>query len=108
MLMITTDFIDEKEIEILGLVSGSTVQSKNVGGDLVAGLQNFVGGELKGYTEMLEDARKEAINRMIYKAKVLVADAIIGVRFTSNTIAQGAVEVLVYGTAVKFKESEQI
>ncbi|WP_305768842.1 YbjQ family protein [Candidatus Epulonipiscium viviparus] len=106
MLLTSTDFIDDKELEILGLVTGSTVQAKHVGQDIAAGFKNMVGGELKSYTEMIEDARKKAVDRMIYNAKVKNADAVVNVRFNSSTIVQGAAEILVCGTAVKFKEIE--
>ena len=83
-----------------GLVTGSTVRAKHVGRDLMASLKNIVGGELKGYTELLEDAREEAKNRMIAQAKELGANAVINVRFDTSSVAQGASELYVYGTAV--------
>lgn len=84
----------------LDVVYGSTVRSKHVGRDLMAGLKNIVGGELKGYTELLEESRQEAMNRMIEKAQALGANAIVGIRFSTSNIAQGASELFVYGTAV--------
>ena len=87
-------------IRQIDVVYGSTVRSKHVGRDLMAGLKNIVGGELKGYTELLEESRQEATNRMIAKAKNLGANAIVGIRFSTSNIAQGASELFVYGTAV--------
>lgn len=87
--------------ERLDVVYGSTVRSKHVGKDLFAGLKNIVGGELTAYTELLEESRQEAIDRMIVKAEALGADAVIGLRFSTSSIAQGASELFVYGTAVK-------
>lgn len=87
-------------IQQLDVVYGSTVRSKHVGRDLMAGLKNIVGGELKGYTELLEESRQEAMNRMIEKARTLGANAIVGIRFSTSNIAQGASELFVYGTAV--------
>ena len=83
------------------MVYGSTVRSKHVGKDLFAGLKNIVGGELTAYTELLEESRQEAIDRMIVKAEALGADAVVGLRFSTSSIAQGASELFVYGTAVK-------
>ena len=88
--------------ERLDVVYGSTVRSKHVGKDLFAGLKNIVGGELTAYTELLEDSRQEAIDRMIVKAEAFrTADAVVGLRFSTSSIAQGASELFVYGTAVK-------
>lgn len=87
--------------ERLDVVYGSTVRSKHVGKDLFAGLKNIVGGELTAYTELLEESRQEAIDRMILKAEALGADAVVGLRFSTSSIAQGASELFVYGTAVK-------
>lgn len=84
----------------LDVVYGSTVRSKHVGRDLLAGLKNIIGGELKAYTELLEESRQEATNRMITKAHALGANAIVGIRFSTSNIAQGAAELFVYGTAV--------
>ena len=87
--------------ERLDVVYGSTVRSKHVGKDLFAGIKNIVGGELTAYTELLEESRKEAVDRMIVKAEALGADAVVGLRFSTSSIAQGAAELFVYGTAVK-------
>ena len=87
---------------MLGLVQGSTIQSKNVGRDITQGFKTLVGGELKAYTEMMNDARKLAIQRMIDEAQALGADAVVNVRYTSASVMQGAAEVLAYGTAVRF------
>lgn len=87
--------------ERLDVVYGSTVRSKHVGKDLFAGIKNIVGGELTAYTELLEESRQEAVNRMIVKAEALGADAVVGLRFSTSSIAQGAAELFVYGTAVK-------
>lgn len=89
-----------KIIRQLDVVYGSTVRSKHVGRDLLAGLKNIVGGELKAYTELLEESRQEAMSRMIEKAQSIGANAIVGIRFSTSNIAQGASELFVYGTAV--------
>ena len=102
MLLTTTCKLD-RDYDILGLVEGGTVHSVNAFKDIGAGLKNLVGGELKKYTEMQEDARKVATERMVAKAQALGADAIVGVRFGSSSITQGASEIMAYGTAVKFK-----
>ena len=88
-------------IRHLGLVQGSTVRAKHVGRDIMAGLKNLVGGELKGYTELMQDARKEALDRLEQQARALGANAVLNVRFTTSSIAQGAAELLAYGTAVE-------
>ncbi|MFT0773314.1 YbjQ family protein [Psychrobacter aquimaris] len=93
--------------ERLDVVYGSTVRSKHVGKDLFAGLKNIVGGELTAYTELLEESRQEAIDRMIVKAEALGADAVVGLRFSTSSIAQGASELFVYGTAVKVASISQ-
>lgn len=87
--------------ERLDVVYGSTVRSKHVGKDLFAGIKNLVGGELTAYTELLEESRQEAVARMVVKAEALGADAVVGLRFSTSSIAQGAAELFVYGTAVK-------
>lgn len=84
----------------LGLVQGSTVRTKHVGRDLMAGLKNFVGGELKGYTQLLNESRQEAIDRMVAQAQAVGANAVINIRFSTSNIASGAAEVMAYGTAV--------
>ena len=104
MIITTSDQISEREIEkTIGLVKGEIVQSKHLGKDFMAGMKTIVGGELKGYTQMISDAREEATNRMIADAEAKGADAVVGVRFGSSDIMQGAAEILVYGTAVKLK-----
>lgn len=102
MKIFTTDYITGKQLETLGLVEGSTVQSKHIGRDIAASFKTIVGGELKGYTEMMNEARKTATERMIEKAEALGADAIICVRYASSAVMDGAAEILAYGTAVKF------
>ncbi|ABK62318.1 MULTISPECIES: YbjQ family protein [Clostridium] len=101
MILVNTDFISGKEIETISLVKGSTIQSKNVGKDFLSGLKTLVGGELKAYSEMMNEAREIATNRMVEEAKSLGADAVINIRYATSAIMQGAAEVIVYGTAVK-------
>ncbi len=103
MLLVTTETIAGKDLEPLGLVKGSTIQSKNIGRDITQGLKTLVGGELKSYTDMMNQARQIATNRMIEEAQALGADAIVGVRYTSSSILQGAAEVMAYGTAAKYQ-----
>ncbi len=103
MIIVNTDYISGKEIETLGLVKGATIQAKNIGRDITQGLRNIVGGELKAYTDLMNQSREMAIQRLIEDAEKLGADAIINVRFSTSSIMQGASEVLAYGTAVKFK-----
>ncbi len=92
-----------QEYEVLGLVKGEIVQSKHFGRDFMAGMKTLVGGEIKGYTEMIREARQIATRRMVDEAEKMGADAIIGVKFGSSTVMQGAAEVIAYGTAVKLK-----
>ena len=101
MKLISIDRIPGKEIEVLGIVKGTIVQSKNLGRDFMAGMKSLVGGEIVGYTEMLTEARQLATKRMVDEAEALGADAIIGVRYGSSQVMDGAAEVLAYGTAVK-------
>jgi len=102
MILTTSDKIPGKEIrETLGLVKGSTIKAKHIGKDILAGLRNIVGGEIKEYTEALNEARKVAVERMTKEAEELRADAIVCVRFTTSQVMSGAAELLVYGTAVK-------
>ncbi len=103
-MIVTTgnDIPGKKVTQVLGVVKGSTVRARNIGRDIGAGLKSIVGGEVKTYTEMTMNARDEAYNRMVNEAIDLKADAIIGVRFTTSMIMQGASEMLAYGTAVKF------
>lgn len=101
MLMVTTEEIPGKKIvKVMGLVSGTTIRAKHIGKDIMAGLKNIVGGELKGYTEMMEEARTEATNRMVANAQAMGANAITNVRLSTASLMQGAAEVYVYGTAV--------
>ena len=90
-------------VEHFGVVSGSTVRAKHIGRDLMASLKNMVGGELTAYTELLQDSRQQATNRMIEQAEQLGANAIVNVRFATSSVAQGAAELYVYGTAVRVK-----
>ena len=103
MLLLNIDYVPGKEVEPLGLVKGTVVQSKNVGKDFMAGLKTLVGGEITGYTEMLVEARQIATKRMVDEAAAMGADAVINVRFGSSAVMQGAAEVIAYGTAVKLK-----
>ena len=93
---------NDKEIEALGVVKGTIVQTKNLGKDFMSGMKSLVGGELNSYTEMLNEARQVATKRMVDEANVLGADAVINIRYESASLMQGAAEVMVYGTAVKF------
>ena len=102
MLCSTTEDIPGQQIvEFYGVVTGSTVSAKHFGRDIAAALKNFVGGELKGYTELLQEARKEALHRMMEQARSVGANAVINVRFATSSVAQGAAELFAYGTAVK-------
>ena len=103
MLLLNIDYIPGKEIEVLGMVKGTVVQTKNLGKDFMAGMKTLVGGELSGYTEMLIEARQIATKRMVDEAEALGADAVINIRFGSSSIMQSAAEVIAYGTAVKIK-----
>lgn len=104
MLLTNSDSIAGEEInETIGLVKGNTIRAKNLGHDIGATLKNLVGGELRSYTDMITDAREEAIERMTEEAEKLEADAIINVRFTTSQLMSGAAEILAYGTAVKLK-----
>lgn len=104
MITTTTEAIPNKEItEILGIARGSTVRAKSVASDFMAGLKNFVGGELNEYTKLQGHSREQALQRMIDDATKLGADAVVNVRLTTSTITQGASEILAYGTAVKCK-----
>ena len=102
MILVNTDYINGKEFKMLGLVKGSTIQSKHLGKDIAQSFKTLVGGELKAYNEMMNDARALATKRMVEEAETLKADAIVNVRYASSAIMQGAAEVIVYGTAVKF------
>ena len=102
MIIVNTETIPGKNFESLGLVKGSTIQSRHVGKDIMAGLKTLVGGELTTYSEMLNAARAQATKRMVDEAEKLGADAVVNVRYASSAVMQGAAEILVYGTAVKF------
>lgn len=91
----------KKIVEHFGIVQGSTVRAKHIGRDFMAGLKNLVGGELKGYTELLQDSREEAMNRMTEQARQLGANAVVNIRFATSSVAQGAAELFVYGTAIR-------
>jgi uncharacterized protein YbjQ (UPF0145 family) len=102
MLLSNTEEIPGQTIrEFYGVVTGSTVRAKHIGRDLMAGLKNLVGGELKGYTELLSEARQEAIDRMSEQARAIGANAVVNVRFSTSSVAQGAAELFAYGTAVR-------
>ena len=105
MFIVNTEFVPGKRIiRVLGLVQGSTVRAKHIGRDIAAGLKNLVGGELKGYTELLNESRSESLRRMIEQAQKMGANAILNVRFGTSTITAGASELLCYGTAVVLEE----
>lgn len=105
MIYTTTEFIPGKEIkEVVGIVAGNVMQAKHVGRDIMAGLKSIVGGEIRGYTEMLADSRDVAFKRLIKSAEEKGADAVVGIRFTTNTIMDGSSEIMVFGTAVKLKK----
>jgi uncharacterized protein YbjQ (UPF0145 family) len=105
MILVNTEEIPGKEIvETLGMVKGSTIRAKHLGNDILAFLRHLVGGELKEYTQMMNEAREIALQMMKKEAEELGADAIINIRFTTSSIMQGASEMLVYGTAVKIKK----
>ncbi|WP_018249498.1 YbjQ family protein [Orenia marismortui] len=104
IIITTTDYIAGKEtVSTLGLVKGNTIRARHIGSDIGAGLKKLVGGEVKGYTKMINEARDEAMARMRKEATSLDADAIINVRFATSQVMSGAAEVLVYGTAIKLK-----
>ncbi|MFA5527987.1 MAG: YbjQ family protein [Peptostreptococcales bacterium] len=103
MILVNTDYIQGKELEMLGMVKGATVRAKHLGKDLMSGLKNLVGGEITGYTEMLSEARAIATKRMVEEAEGLGADAVVNIRYASSSLMQGAAEIVAYGTAVKFR-----
>ncbi len=103
MKLLSINYIPDQEIEALGMVKGTIVQTKNVGRDFMAGMKTLVGGEIVGYTQMLNEARQIAIKRMVDEAKELGADAVIDIKYGSSQIMAGAAEVIAYGTAVKYK-----
>lgn len=101
MKLLNIDYIPGKEIDAIGMVKGTVVMSKNIGKDFMASMKTLVGGELSGYTEMLNESRQIAIKRMVDEAEALGADAVINIRYGSSSLMQGAAEVIAYGTAVK-------
>lgn len=103
MILTTTENIPNREYEIIGLVKGNMIKTKNIGRDIGAGLKTIVGGELKGYTDMMNEARATATKRMVEEAEGLGADAIVMVRYASSDVMANAAEILAFGTAVKFK-----
>ena len=105
MVIVNTDYIAGKELEMLGMVKGSTIQSKYLGHDIGQSFKTLVGGVLKYYTEMMNDAIALATRRMVEEAEKLGANAVVNVRFASASVMAGAAEVMAYGTAVKFKEN---
>ena len=105
MIVVTTEGVSGKRVtKTLGIVRGSTIRARHIGGDILALLRNFVGGEIHEYVKLMGEAREQAIDRMLEEAEALDADAIITVRFATSEIMSGAAELLVYGTAVKFED----
>lgn len=104
MILVNTDYIAGKNIKTLSIVKGSTIRAKHLGKDILAGLKTIVGGELTAYAEMLDEARAIATQRMVKEAEEMKADAVINIRYATSNVAQGAAEVLVYGTAVQFED----
>ena len=102
MIVTTCDVVPGQQVQVLGLVRGNVVTAKNIGRDLMAGLKNLAGGEIKSYTSMIADGRNIAEQRMIAEAQAMGADAIICMRFSGGSVMEGTVEMLAYGTAVKF------
>ena len=102
MQLVNIDYIPGKEFDVLGIVKGTVVYSKNLGKDFMAGMKTLVGGEVEGYTEMLNTARQIAVKRMVEEAEQMGADAIVNMRYGSSSVMQGAAEVIAYGTAVKY------
>jgi len=103
MILVNTDYITGKELETLGLVKGSTIQSKNLGKDITQVFKSLIGGELRAYTEMMNEARALATKRMAEEAEQMGADGIVNIRYASSSVMQSAAEVITYGTAVKFR-----
>ena len=103
MLIVNTEYISGKVLEMLGLVKGCTIQTKILGRDITQSLKTLVGGELTAYTEMMNDARALATKRMVEEAEAMHADAVVNVRYASSAVMQGAAEVIAYGTAVKYR-----
>ena len=103
MLLLNIDHVPGRDMDAIGLVKGTVVQSKNFGKDFMAGMKTLVGGEITSYTEMLVEARQIATKRMVDEATAMGADAVVNIRFGSSAVMQGAAEVIAYGTAVKLK-----
>ena len=104
MILVNTDYIDDRKLKTLGIVKGSTVQSRHAGKDIMSGLKTLVGGEITAYADMLNQARALATKRMVQEAEKLDADGVVCIRYSSSSVMQGAAEVIVYGTAVKFAD----
>ena len=102
MILVNTDYISDKKIETLGIVKGSTIQTRHLGRDIMSIFKSIFGGELSAYSEMINEARAMATRRMAKEAERLNADGVINIRYSSSMVMQGAAEILVYGTAVKF------
>jgi uncharacterized protein YbjQ (UPF0145 family) len=103
MILVNTDYISGKELETICLVKGSTIQSRHLGKDITQAIKSLIGGELKAYTEMMDEARALATKRMVDEAQKINADGIVNIRYASSSVMQNAAEVIAYGTAVKFK-----
>ena len=103
MVVVNTDYIPGREFDVIGLVSGCCIMCKNIGKDIGASFRNMVGGEMQAYTQLMVESRDRAINYMVAQAQSYGADAVVNVRFSAPDIVQGGSEILVYGTAVKFK-----
>ena len=104
MIVVNTETVPGHEVvEAIGVVRGSTIRAKHIGRDIMAGLRNIVGGEVKEYTEMLTETRNESVHRMKQEARALGADAVVNLRFTTSQVMSGAAELLAYGTAVRIK-----
>ena len=103
MILVNTETISGKDLEMLGIVKGSTVQSRHMGKDIMSSLKTLVGGEITAYAEMLNGARALATKRMVEEAEAMGAEGVVNIRYASSAVMQGAAEVIVYGTAVKFR-----
>ena len=103
MTLVTTENLGEKSYDVLGIVKGTTIQSVHIGKDIGSAFKTLVGGELQSYNEMLNKARALATERMVKEAEALGADAVVAVRYSSSSVMQGAAEVMVYGTAVRYR-----
>lgn len=102
MILVNTDYVSGKQIETISIVKGSVVWSKHIGKDIMSGLKTLVGGEIDGYTSMMDEARAIATKRMVEEAERLGAEGVINIRYASSAIMQGAAEIIAYGTAIKF------